>query len=96
MPSRAPLGQLEFQILDTGPGIAEDQRQEIFREFHQLTPAPSNLHSDNARPISSGRDQGVGLGLAIVERIASMLGHLIRVRSQPGRGAVEPDKSRRR
>ncbi|MDO6805213.1 ATP-binding protein, partial [Wenyingzhuangia sp. 1_MG-2023] len=47
--------QLQLMICDSGPGIAEHQRTEIFREFRQL---------DNA---NQGRSKGVGLGLAIVE-----------------------------
>ncbi len=67
--------ELEIQVWDTGPGIAEAQRQAIFQEFRQL---------DNAQP---GRRKGVGLGLAIVERIATMLNHDIEVHSRPGRGS---------
>ena len=67
--------ELEILVCDTGPGIAEEQKQTIFEEFRQL---------DNAQP---GRSKGVGLGLAIVDRIASMLGHPIEVRSNPGRGS---------
>ncbi|WP_421861909.1 PAS domain-containing hybrid sensor histidine kinase/response regulator [Motiliproteus sp.] len=63
---------IELLVCDTGPGIPADRLHEIYQEFHQL---------DNA---TSG--QGVGLGLAIVDRIASILDHPIRVRSQPGRG----------
>lgn len=70
--------QLEFQVVDSGPGIPEDKRQEIFHEFHQL---------DNAKQSSNSREQGVGLGLAIVERIANMLNHPIEVRSRPGFGS---------
>ncbi|MEH6650828.1 MAG: NahK/ErcS family hybrid sensor histidine kinase/response regulator [Motiliproteus sp.] len=70
--------QLEFQVIDTGSGIPEDKRQEIFHEFHQL---------DNAKQSSNSREQGVGLGLAIVERIAKMLNHPIEVRSRPGSGS---------
>ncbi|MEH6473149.1 MAG: NahK/ErcS family hybrid sensor histidine kinase/response regulator [Halopseudomonas sp.] len=73
--------QLEFQIIDTGPGIPEAKRQDIFREFHQLAPQHHNAQR------SSGRDQGVGLGLAIVERIASMLGHPIELQSRLGHGS---------
>ncbi|WP_242521503.1 NahK/ErcS family hybrid sensor histidine kinase/response regulator [Motiliproteus sp. SC1-56] len=72
---------LEFQVLDTGPGIPKEQRQEIFREFHQLNPGQGNARS------AASRDKGVGLGLAIVERIALMLEHPIEVRSTPGRGS---------
>jgi signal transduction histidine kinase/CheY-like chemotaxis protein len=63
------------QILDTGPGIPEDQLDEIFIEFHQL--------NNPARD----RRQGLGLGLAIVKRLANLLHHEIKVVSHVGRGS---------
>jgi PAS domain S-box-containing protein len=65
---------LELCIVDTGCGIAEEQRSEIFREFHQL----GNAARD--------RREGLGLGLAIVDRLARLLGCRITVRSRLGRG----------
>lgn len=65
---------LSVEVWDTGPGIPEDKRQEIFLEFRQL-----DDHGGDGR--------GLGLGLAIVERLAGMLGHTIDVRSVPGRGS---------
>ncbi|WP_137889107.1 NahK/ErcS family hybrid sensor histidine kinase/response regulator [Pseudomonas sp. 2FE] len=67
---------LALEVWDTGRGIAADQLQSIFLEFNQL---------DVGRAADR---KGVGLGLAIVERIAAMLGYAVRVRSQPGRGSV--------
>ncbi|MBX9633439.1 MAG: hybrid sensor histidine kinase/response regulator, partial [Magnetospirillum sp.] len=67
-------------VYDTGPGIPESQRLEIFREFRQ-----------GANPNSSGRGSdggGVGLGLAIVQRLARLLRHPLDVRSTEGRGSV--------
>ncbi|MCG6658197.1 response regulator [Halomonas campisalis] len=66
---------LWIEVWDSGPGIPGDQHRAIFREFHQL-----------AAPRARDR-QGVGLGLAIVERIASRLEHEVEVRSWPGRGS---------
>jgi len=65
-----------IEVWDTGPGIAEGKQREIFREFVQL----GNPHRD--------REQGLGLGLAIVERTARLLGHRVALRSRPGRGSV--------
>ncbi|WP_409525504.1 ATP-binding response regulator [Nitrincola sp. MINF-07-Sa-05] len=65
---------LDIQVYDTGCGIPEDQQQEVFREFHQL----------QSRSRNRG---GVGLGLAIVERMAKMLDHPLRLNSRPGRGS---------
>ena len=67
---------LELQVWDSGRGIAEDQLERIFLEFNQL-----NIGRAAER-------RGVGLGLAIVDRIARMLGYPVKVRSQPGRGSV--------
>lgn len=66
---------VEIVVCDTGPGIADHQQQEIFKEFRQL---------DNAH---KARSKGVGLGLAIVERIARMLEHPIGLRSRTGSGS---------
>ncbi len=66
-----------FQVWDSGPGIPSDKLDDIFLEFHQL------------KENSQDRDnKGVGLGLAIVERIAKILGHPIHVRSVVGKGSV--------
>ncbi|WP_372866084.1 NahK/ErcS family hybrid sensor histidine kinase/response regulator [Pseudomonas sp.] len=67
---------LDLQVWDTGRGISQDQLENIFLEFNQLNVG------------RAAERRGVGLGLAIVERIARMLGYPIEVRSQPGRGSV--------
>jgi signal transduction histidine kinase/ActR/RegA family two-component response regulator len=67
--------QLRIDVCDTGAGIPEDQRQSIFSEFYQLaTPAPD-------------RTAGLGLGLAIVDRLGRLLGHPVQLQSNPGRGS---------
>ena len=68
--------RLRIEIHDTGPGIPADQLGEIFQEFRQLG--------------NAGRDrrQGLGLGLAIVERLARLLGHRVEVSSVPGQGST--------
>ena len=68
--------RLLIQIWDTGPGIAQENFELIFREFVQL---------DNP---SRDRRKGLGLGLAIVQRLASALAHPVTVRSRVGRGSV--------
>ena len=67
--------RLRIEVRDTGPGISEDMREAVFQEFHRL-------------PQDEGNTQGLGLGLAIVERIARMLGHMIELHSEAGRGSV--------
>lgn len=66
---------LRLEVWDTGPGIPDDMHEAIFREFQRL-----------AGP--TGSEQGLGLGLAIVERVARMLGQKVTLRSQMGKGSV--------
>ncbi len=68
--------KLRIEVWDTGIGVPEGQLQAIFGEFHQL---------DNS---ARERSKGLGLGLAIVERLAHLLGHAVDVRSRPGKGSV--------
>jgi signal transduction histidine kinase len=65
-----------IQVRDNGPGIAIKDQETIFQEFVQL----SNPQRD--------RSLGLGLGLAIVQRLIKLLGHQIEVRSLPGQGAT--------
>lgn len=68
--------RLSIEVWDTGIGIAENKLEEIFQEFKR---------GDVQRP---NQDRGLGLGLAIVEKIAGILGHKISVRSWPGKGSM--------
>jgi len=69
-------GMLSIEICDTGVGIPEAEHETIFEEYHQL---------DNA---ARNRSRGLGLGLAIVQRLGRLLNHRIRIRSIPGKGSV--------
>lgn len=73
--ARRRRGQWLVQVRDSGPGIAEKDQSQIFREFHRLG-------------IRTSASEGLGLGLAIVERAASVLGHAITLRSAPGLGST--------
>ena len=68
--------QVAIQVVDTGIGIAAEDHKVVFQEFKRL----------------GGRNKrakrGLGLGLAIVDRIARLLGHPIGMRSEPGRGSL--------
>jgi len=66
---------LKIGVWDTGRGIPADRLQSIFEEFVQL----HNPERD--------RRKGLGLGLAIVNRLALLLNHRLDVRSQPGCGS---------
>jgi signal transduction histidine kinase/CheY-like chemotaxis protein len=68
---------VRIDVVDTGIGIAPEMRERIFDEFVQGGAGP--------RPTVIGR--GMGLGLAIVRRLAALLGHSIEVASMPGRGS---------
>ncbi|ESW61687.1 MAG: histidine kinase [Rhodobacter sp. CACIA14H1] len=66
-------GMVRIEVRDTGPGIPEEEQDNIFKEFHRL----------NARASAS---EGMGLGLAIVERACALLGHPLGLTSEIGRG----------
>jgi two-component system CheB/CheR fusion protein len=72
---RRRRGKLRIEVWDTGLGIPQGQLQAIFREFHQL---------ENA---TRGGSAGLGLGLAIVQRLAALLEHRVEVRSRVGHGS---------
>ncbi len=65
---------LDFEVWDTGCGIAEAEHDRIFDEFHRCR---NDVHRD-----------GLGLGLAIVKRMAEATGHVISFDSVVGRGSV--------
>ncbi|WP_134483557.1 hybrid sensor histidine kinase/response regulator, partial [Pseudomonas aeruginosa] len=67
--------RLSIEVWDTGVGIAADKLGEIFQEFKR---------GESQR---CHQDRGLGLGLAIVDKIARMLGHRVRVGSLPGKGS---------
>ncbi|OKO76513.1 PAS domain-containing hybrid sensor histidine kinase/response regulator [Bradyrhizobium sp. AS23.2] len=65
-------GDLRIEAWDTGVGIAAEDQKRIFEEFQRLAP---------------GSEKGLGLGLAIVDRVSRLLGHAVDVRSRPGHGS---------
>ena len=62
-----------LDVVDTGHGIPDEKRGAIFREFERL---------------GTGGEGGIGLGLAIVERTARLIGAEVTVRSRVGRGST--------
>jgi len=73
---RRRRGRIDLEVHDQGAGIPSDQVDAIFAEFQRFP----NL-DDGTRPA------GVGLGLAIISRLAKLLNYGIEVRSVPGRGS---------
>ena len=71
-------GSLRIEVKDNGPGIPADKQQIIFEEFVRLQP-------EEDRPRA---ERGLGLGLAIVDRIARMLDLPVRLASAPGMGST--------
>ncbi len=67
---------LRVDVCDTGSGIPDDERDEIFEEFHRGTASAA----DHAG--------GLGLGLSIVRRMVDALGHDLTFSSVVGRGTV--------
>ncbi len=64
---------VRIEVWDSGPGIPEDHRRNIFGEFYRL---------------AGGNAQGgLGLGLAIVDRLCVLLDHPIELDSTMGKGS---------
>ncbi|TPJ80159.1 hybrid sensor histidine kinase/response regulator [Mesorhizobium sp. B2-6-2] len=69
---------IRIDVADTGCGIPEDQREAVFEEFHRGTSTLAD----------AGLAGGLGLGLAIVRRMAAALGHPVTFSSKVGRGTI--------
>lgn len=71
---RPQAGGLQLVVSDTGLGIPADEQQRVFEEFYQVGNPERN------------RSQGLGLGLAIVRRLADLMQLQLVLRSAPGQG----------
>ncbi|MEL7211090.1 MAG: PAS-domain containing protein [Pseudomonadota bacterium] len=69
-----PDNAVTIDVEDTGPGIAAADRERIFQEFARLDDSHSGA-------------KGIGLGLAIVERVCEALGHDLHLHSEVGQGS---------
>jgi len=76
MGARRAGRELRLEVWDTGVGIPESKLHEVFEEFKRI---------DNPK---HSQVKGLGLGLAITDRMARILGHRLQVRSWPGQGTV--------
>lgn len=74
--ARRHAAGVALEVWDTGFGIPADKLEMIFREFYQI----ENPERDRGR--------GLGMGLAIVQRLCHLLRHPLEVRSREGRGTV--------
>ncbi|MBU6372020.1 MAG: PAS-domain containing protein [Alphaproteobacteria bacterium] len=67
-------GRVRIEVWDTGPGIPDDMRAAIFQEFRRID--------------HPGTEKGAGLGLAIVERAARVMGAKLDLRSEVSKGSM--------
>jgi len=74
--TRVSGDQVQLAVQDSGIGIAPQERERVFEEFYQI----GNPERD--------RSKGLGLGLAIVRRLAQLLELKVEVQSAPGRGTT--------
>ncbi len=67
---------VEIAVSDTGIGIAKEDLDRLFTEFHQVDSGPARQH------------EGTGLGLALTRRFAELHGGEVSVESVPGKGST--------
>jgi signal transduction histidine kinase len=65
-----------FAVVDTGIGVAPDLQENIWREFVQADDSSTRVHG------------GIGLGLALVKRLTTLLGGEVTLASEAGRGST--------
>ena len=74
--ARRPSGECVIRVLDRGPGLAADALERIFEPFHQ------------SERTAAHAGEGLGLGLAIAERCARLLGGSWTAANREGGGAI--------
>ncbi|MCP4697552.1 MAG: response regulator [Gammaproteobacteria bacterium] len=75
MHCRSSAEEIQISVSDTGAGIAKEQQAHIFEEFYQTDTKNRN-------------NEGIGLGLSIVKRLAALLSHPLSFDSHPGQGST--------
>jgi PAS domain S-box-containing protein len=73
--AQLPITTIEFQVIDTGIGIATDNLEKIFQPFQQVGD-------------QNQRAEGTGLGLSITQKLVDMMGGELQVESTPGHGST--------
>ncbi len=73
--TRAGPDRLRFEVADTGPGIAPEERERVFQAFYQTA-------------LGEAKGEGTGLGLPISREYARMMGGELMLDSRPGEGCV--------
>ncbi|ARM30566.1 response regulator [Prosthecochloris sp. HL-130-GSB] len=68
--------RISFAVRDTGVGIAEDMKQQIFQRFTQIDSS------------STRKEGGTGLGLTIVQRLVEFMGGEVQLESSADEGSV--------
>jgi len=68
--------QVEIRVIDQGPGIAPDRRDQLFEPFQRLGDRPPRGH------------RGLGLGLAIAKGFVEAMGGELVLEDTPGGGAT--------
>ena len=78
--ARRREGRIWLEVHDTGCGISDEERERIWEEFYQVDSASC--------AVPCGERRGLGLGLAIVRRLASLMDAPLRLSSSRGRGSL--------
>lgn len=73
---RQGIAGIDFEIEDTGIGIAPEHLDRIFQAFTQADPSATRHY------------EGMGLGLHICQQLCQLMGGEISVESEPGQGAI--------
>ena len=69
-------GQIQIYVIDTGNGLSKKEQEKVFLDFVRLNKPADKI------------EQGLGLGLSIVERILKQLDHKLSIRSVLGKGSA--------